>query len=40
MTVAECEARPEDGPEDGEDVGRDVDVGLEYRDPGVIHSVK
>ena len=39
-TVAECEAGPEDGPENSEDVGRDVDVGLEYRHPGVIISVK
>ena len=40
VTVAECEAGPEDGPEDGQHVGRDVDVGLEYRHPGVIHCVK
>ena len=40
VTVAECEAGPEDGPEDSQYVGRDVDVGLEYRHPGVIHRVK
>ena len=40
VAVAECEAGPEDGPEHREHVGRDVDVGLEYRDPGVIHGVK
>ena len=40
LTVSECEGRSDNGPDNGQNIGGDMDIGLEDRNPGIIHCIK